>query len=326
MIGQDIELTTTGTPRSVAGWRRSGDQPFRPRDASRPQVGVPPFRRPQARLDDRRTSELIFGVDVRAGNAGDGDGPPLCSTRCRASTASRSTRCWATWPTAMATSVKPSRRRAPRGGQSPPRHQRGRFPKTAFTIDLTPPRHLPRRARHRRCPQRPRTTRVGGPPCSLFAAGCAPPARCERSARRARAAGGSRSAATRPASPPPALPSRPRHHAPAPPPVEGGTQDRPPPTSRHAPEPLPGTTANQAASVACSDSRQLQAARRPRRVHSHPRPGPLTQRAAPPIPHRDPRSSRHQRHHHRPPQAVHHSRLRPPHRGGAERALAAHSP
>ncbi|MGH3739476.1 MAG: hypothetical protein ACRD0A_10240 [Acidimicrobiales bacterium] len=48
-------------------------------------------------------SELILGVDVRAGNAGDGEGAAPSFSGSKGSTASRSTCCWATWPTATAT-------------------------------------------------------------------------------------------------------------------------------------------------------------------------------------------------------------------------------
>ena len=112
-------------------------------------------------------SELILGVDVRAGNAGDGDGAAPLLARCKTLTVSRSTRCWATWPTATATSAKPSKKpalnwwprchRRPMGAGSP----RPTSPSTpGLPRSPVPPGRSPP------MPARPRTTRVGGPPCS----------------------------------------------------------------------------------------------------------------------------------------------------------------
>jgi hypothetical protein len=58
-------------------------------------------------------SELVLGVDVRAGNAGDGEGAvPFCNT-CRPSKASRSPLCWATWPIPTGTCERQWRRPGP---------------------------------------------------------------------------------------------------------------------------------------------------------------------------------------------------------------------
>ena len=53
-------------------------------------------------------SELILGVDIRAGNAGDGDGAAAWWSRSRSTRAWRSTPCWGIWPTPMAMSARPS--------------------------------------------------------------------------------------------------------------------------------------------------------------------------------------------------------------------------
>ena len=115
VIGQDVELDDDFQPQLRDGV--AADRVISHSDPEMRHGRKSASRRFDGHKLDVMTdeeSELILGVDVRAGNAGDGEVPPRCSTRCKTSTASTSTRWWATWPTATATSAKQSRKPAPR--------------------------------------------------------------------------------------------------------------------------------------------------------------------------------------------------------------------
>jgi Transposase DDE domain/Transposase domain (DUF772) len=158
-------------------------------------------------------SELVLGVEVRAGNAGDGEGAaPLLSTV----TGTEGIEV-ATLLADMAYSDGDVRKRLrPRAPswwpKSPPSPTRGGSPRPSSTSTWGRARSPARRARLLPTPAGPGTTRAARPPCSISTPAPVKFARCGSAARRARAGAPSWSAVTTaaPRRPGPPRPSRPR--------------------------------------------------------------------------------------------------------------------
>ena len=220
-------------------------------------------------------SELVLGVEVRAGNAGDGDGAAPMLAQIMVLPGILIT----TLLGDMAYSDGDVREAVEEQGAElvakvPPVTNAGRFPKTDFDIDLE--------AQSVTCPARETTTdarRVRdhkGRPAARFvfaAATCAAlpvPVPVHHGHRRPpdhrrRARGPHRRR--------PGGPDRAGDQGAAAASVQGRAQDRPPPGPRHAPSPLPGPTKDAPAGAPCGHGGQLQAPRCPRRVRRRPGTG-----------------------------------------------------
>ena len=269
VVDQDVEAGDDGEPVIRHGVARDRIVSHSTRDASRPQVGVAAFRRPQDGPDQRRGLRADLGVDVRAGNAGDGDGAAPLLRRVQDLDGVEID----TLLGDMAYSDGDVREAVEEAGAElvakvPPATNGGRFPKTDFAIDT--------RAATVTCPAGRVTSDARkakdhkGRRAALFVfaeatcAACPMRAQCTTSkgGRRIMVGRHDRIAAARAAQADPATGA-------ASPSGQGGTQDRPPPRSRDAQAPLPRPTQDQTPGVAGRHCRQLQAPRRSRRVRHH---------------------------------------------------------
>ncbi len=116
-------------------------------------------------------SEMVLGVEVRAGNAGDGEGAaPLLSKVTEAEGIKVATLLWRTWPIPTGTYEK---RWRPRGGTTlvakvPPTTNSGGSPRQSSNIDLGAGTvTCPAGQTTLPTPGGPRTTRAARPPCSV---------------------------------------------------------------------------------------------------------------------------------------------------------------
>src|SRR5216683_2772234 len=222
-------------------------------------------------------TELVLGVEIRSGNAGDGEGAAPLLEQVQTIEGIEVEQLLGDMAYSDGdTRVAVEELGAELVAKVPPVSNRGTVSQDRLRHRPGGDHgHLPGRGHHRRCPPGQGSqgaalhdVRLPGRDLRLL---CAAGVLHQGQARQP---DGCRRRARSPHSGGPAGPERPCDQGSAAPALQGGAQDRPPPGSGHGRGPLPGKAQDKAPGAPRRHRGQLPAAARPRRVRHRPRDGP----------------------------------------------------